>query len=180
MTRIKAMKKIMIQFHASLEELVEFANAISSEFGLFMTVMTLRPFTLKSVNGSLSREHLSDGDVRIIFTIKRPLLDATSPNNFYDLNPGSIGLHIGQMTEQGLEESTLAFISDDKEKIDIANQVASRLKKITKSGAIAVNPINGVEAKVRSHRYTEGAKSLYNEGVKMLPIAGNSFFKFPD
>lgn len=107
-------------------------------------------------------------------------MDATSPNNFYDLNQGTIGLHIGRLTEQGLKESALAFMSDDKDKVAIANKVASKLKKLTKAGAIAVNPVNGAEANARSHRYTSGAKALYDEGIKILPVAGNSFFKFSD
>lgn len=175
------MKKIMIQFHSTLEELVEYLNSVSSELGLFITVMVLRPFALREIDGELSVEELNvDGDIRIIFTVQKPSMDASSPNNFYDLNQGAIGLHIGRLTEQGLKESTLAFMSDDKEKAAIANKVASKLKKLTKAGAIAVNPVNGAEASARSHRYTEGAKALYHEGVKILPIAGNSFFKLSD
>jgi len=175
------MKKIMIQFHATLEELVEYINSISSELGLFVTVMVLRPFALRETDGALSVEELSiDGDIRIILTVQKPSMDATSPNNFYDLNQGTIGLHIGRLTEQGLKESALAFISDDKDKAAIANKVASKLKKLTKTGAIAVNPVNGAEANARSHRYTSGAKALYDEGIKILPVAGNSFFKLSD
>jgi len=107
-------------------------------------------------------------------------MDATSPNNFYDLNQGTIGLHIGRLSEQGLKESALAFMSDDKEKAAIATKVASKLKRLTKAGAIVVNPINGAEANARSHRYTSGAKALYDDGVKILRVAGNSFFKLFD
>lgn len=175
------MKKIMIQFHATLEDLVEYINSISSELGLFVTVMILRPFALRETDGALSVEELSiDGDIRIILTAQKPSMDATSPNNFYDLNQGTIGLHIGKLTEQGLKESALAFMSDDKEKVAIANRVASKLKKLTKAGAIAVNPVNGVETNARSHRYTLGAKALYEEGIIMLPVVGNSFFKLSD
>ncbi|MDP5189635.1 hypothetical protein [Rheinheimera baltica] len=172
------MKKIMIQFHATLEELVEYINLVNSELGLFVTVMVLRPFTLREIGGKLSAEELkADGDIRTIFTAQKPSLDASSPNNFYDLNQGAIGLHIGRLTEQGLKESALAFMSNDKEKVAIANKIASRLKKLTKAGAIAVNPVNGAEASARSHRYTDGAKALYDDGVKILPLAGNNFFK---
>lgn len=175
------MKKIMIQFHATLDELVDYVNRISSELGLFVTVMALKPFSLREVDGELCVNTMSiDGDVRIIFTTQKPSTDASTPNCFYDQNPGTIGLHIGRMTEQGLKESSLAFMSDDNEKIAIANKAASKLKKITKSGVIAVNPVNGGEANIRSHRYTEGAKDLYDEGVKILPLAGNSILKLSD
>lgn len=175
------MKKIMIQFHSTFEELVEYMNSISSELGLVMTLMVLSPFAIRKIEGELSIDDLSiDTDIRVIFTSQKPSMGASSPNNFYDLNQGTIGLHVGRLTEQGLKESALAFMSDDKEKISIANKIASRLKKITKSGAVAVNPINGAEANARSHRYTLGAKSMYDEGVKILPVAGNSFFKLAD
>ncbi len=175
------MKKIMIQFHATLEELVEYVNSTSSELGLVMTLMILRPFTLRKIEGELSVDDLNiDNDIRVILTSCEPSMDASSPNNFYDLNPGTIDLDIGRLTEQGLKESALAFMSDDKEKIAIANKIAARLKKITKPGAIAVNPVNGAEANARSHRYTIGAKSMYDEGIKILPVAGNSFFKLTD
>ena len=170
----------MIQFHATLDELTQFVNSISSKLGLFITLMGLRPFVLKEVNEELCVETLIDSDIRIILTMQKPSLDASSPNNFYDLNPGTIGLHIGQMTKQGLKESSLAFMSNDKEKAAIANKVASGLKKITKAGAIVVNPLNGAKANARSHRYTEGAKDLHDKGMKILPLAGNSFYKLSD
>lgn len=175
------MKKIMIQFHAMSEELVEYINSVNSEFGLFMVLMTIRPFDLKEVGGEISIDDLKlDGDVRIIFIKENPNTAASSQNEFYDLNLGSIGLHVGRLTENGLKESALAFMSDDKDKIAIANKFASQLKKMTKVGATAVNPFNGAEANIRSHRYTEGAKSMYDQGVNMIPVAGNSFYKLPD
>jgi len=171
----------MIQFHSTLEELTEFINSVSSEFKLFVTVMVLRPFSLKEIDVEMAVETLSsDGDIHIIFTAQKPTMDASSPNAFYDLNQGTIGLYIGRLTDQGLKESGLAFMSDDKEKTAIANKVASRLKKITKAGAIAVNPVNGAEASFRSHRFTAGAKALHDEGVKILPVAGNSIFRLID
>lgn len=175
------MKKIMIQFHATLEELVDYINAVNSEFGLFMVMMIIRPFTLKEVDGEMSVDDLQfDGDIRVVFLNEKPNISASSQNEFYDLNPGSIGLHIGRLTDEGLKESALAFMSDDKDKASLANKFASRLKKVTRAGAKAVNPVNGAEANVRSHRYTEGAKSMYDQGVKILPVAGNSFYKLPD
>lgn len=175
------MKKIMIQFHATLDELVEYANSISSEFSLVRSLMCLRPFAVSEIDRELSAEDINiDCGVRIIFTKQKPSLNASSPNNFYDLNPGTVDLDIGRLTKYGLKESALSFMSDDGEKIAIANKLASRLKKITKAGAIAVNPVSGAEANARSHRYTGGAKALYDDGVRILPIAGNIFFKLPD
>lgn len=175
------MKKIMVQFHATQEELVEYINSVNSEFGLFMTMMVLRPFALNKMDGEMSVDDLMfDGDIRIIFTKEEPIITTSSPNEFYDANLGSVGLHIGRLTEEGLKESALAFMSDDKDKAAMANKFASRLKKMTKAGAIAVNPVNGAEANVRSHRHTKRAKLMYDQDIKILPVAGNSFYKLPD
>ncbi len=158
------MKSISIQFHATTEELLSFIVTISSEFSLIITMMTLKPFKLEIVEGELTLSDLAskleEGDLRLILNVSSPDVRSTSPNSFLDKNPGSIVLDIGDLSDLGLKESSLSFMSDEKTKISIANRVASRLKKITKSGAIAVNPINGAEAKIRSHRYTEGAKFL--------------------
>lgn len=168
----------MIQFHATIEELVEYMNTVSKELGLIMTIMTLRPFSLKTIKGLLSLQDIHlNSDIRVILTKDELHIGATSPNNFYDLNPGAIGLHIGRLTERGLEESALAFMSDDTDKIAIANKVASKLKKITKAGAVAVNPNTGEQGKLRTHRYTVGAKKLYDESVKILPVAGTALLK---
>lgn len=172
------MKKIMIQFHATLEELVEYMNFASSELGLVMTMMRLKPFTLtEACTKFLVSDLKIEGTIRIIFTKENPNIDVGSPNDFYDSNLGTVGLHIGLMTEHSLNESALAFMSDEKEKIAFANKLVSRLKKITKSGATAVNPKNGAEVNVRSHRYTDGAKLIYDQGLKILPAAGNSLYK---
>lgn len=123
------MKKIMLQFHATLEELVEYINSVNSEFGLFMVMMVARPFIVKLVNGKMSVNDLKiDGDIRIIFLEEKPNVSASSQNEFYDFNLGSIGLHIGRLTEEGMKESALAFMSDDKDKTAMANKIASRLK----------------------------------------------------
>jgi len=178
------MKSISIQFHATTEELLNFIVSASSELGLIMTMMILRPFNLKIVEGGLTHSELAsklkEGDLRLVLSTNSPSIDSTSPNSFLDKNPGSIVLDFGRLSDLGLGESALSFISDEKDKISIANKVASRLKKITKTGVIAVSPINGAEVKIPSHRYTEGAKLGYDEGIKILPIAGNNLYKLPD
>ena len=172
------MKKMMIQFHATIEELTDYTNSVSSELGLIKTMMTIRPFSLREMGRDFSKDDfLSFDEVRIIFTKIKVDTDASSPNNFYDLNPGTIGLHVGRIVEQGLKESALVFISDDTEKVSIANKMLSKLKKITTAGAIAVNPVTGAEVNIRSHRYTDGAREMFERGVKLLPAAGNSYFK---
>ncbi|KZN66403.1 hypothetical protein [Pseudoalteromonas luteoviolacea] len=178
------MKSISIQFHATTEEIFNFVASVSSELGLIITMMILKPFNLERVEGEFSlcnlNAKLEEGDLRLVLNTNSPCLESKSPNSFLDENPGSIVIDIGSLSSLGLQESALSFISDEKAKISVANKVASRLKNITKTGAVAVNPVNGAEAKIRSHRFTEGAKLKYDEGIKILPVAGNSLYKLSD
>ncbi len=175
------MKKIMIQFHATLEELVDFINSTSSELNLNIAIITLSPFSLEKVNNELSVEQIQPNKtLRIIFTDEKAIIDTFLSNRSYDLSSGITELRIGHLTKEGLNESALAFMCNNAYKASIANKLALKLKKITKAGAIAVNPVNGAEASIRNHRYTDGARAIYHEGIKILPIAGHSFLKFPN
>lgn len=178
------MKSLLIQFHAESNEIIGFIKSISRELGLTIALIVLRPFKLRPI------ENLEDVDEILSFGEKADLriamkngeldLEAKSPNHFLDLNPDCIMLDIGCFTGATLNESSLSFRSDDMEAIRIANKVANKLKKLTKAGAIAVNPDTGAEAMIRTHRYTAGAKRKYDEGVKILPVAGKSLFKLPE
>lgn len=178
------MKSIAIQFHATTEELLEYVVSVSVEHGLVITMMVLKPFSLTTLDSEPSLGEITDklqqGDLRLVLNTENPNNDVISPNKFLDANPGSILIDVGTLSDSGLKESALSFMSDQKDKVLIAGKLASKLKKLTKAGAIAVNPVTGAEANIRSHRYTNGAKLMFNEGVKILPIAGNSLYKLPD
>lgn len=178
------MKSISIQFHATIEELVQFVETASADLGLPVTMMVLQPFSLKSVDGKIDIDELlallEDSFVEFVLSADEVNENATSTLNFADHNPGRIYVQIGQSTPGSLQQSALMFMSDDEDKIRTANRVASRLKKMTKAGMIAVNPDTGAEAKIRIFRYTDGAKAKYDEGIKLLPVAGKSILKIPD
>lgn len=172
------MRKMTTQFHATLEEIVGYANSVKSELGLVVTLANFRPFLPKIVEGDLTVHDLDDGRYDIIvFTKLKPVTNAASQTVFFDLNPGMVNLRVGGLTEKGLEESALSFMSDDDEKIALATKLASRLKKLTKAGAVVCNPITGAEAFNRNRRYTPGAKLLCEAGVKILALGGRNFYK---
>ena len=177
------MRKMSIQFHATIGELVEFVETVSSDLGLLVTKMVLKPFSLKDVDGKLDIDELltqlESSYVEFILSADKINRNATSPLNFADVNPGRTYVQIGKSVSGGLQESCLSFMSDDEDKIKIAAKVASKLKKITKVGMIVVNPDTGAEANSRNRRYTEGAKTEYDKGVKLFPVAGKNILKIP-
>ena len=48
------MRSILTQFHATPAEIVDFLAPIPAEFGLVMTIMTLRPFNISIVENTLT------------------------------------------------------------------------------------------------------------------------------
>lgn len=177
------MKSVLIQFHSTVEELVGFIQSIGSDLGLVMVLMILKPFRVEVVSGELDlmkiKEALRESDVRLLLLNKDARMGATTPDEFLRQNPGSIEFDVGSDTGVTLHESALSFMSDDENAYAVAKKIASELKKITKAGVVAVNPDSGAEAKIRTHRYTQGAKLRCDQGVKILPVAGKSFLRLP-
>lgn len=174
--------RILIQFHSTIEETLGFLNSTRSELGLKMAIMTLKPFSLREIDGELSVDDIAidaDNDIRVILSDGGVDSTANSPNQFLDSNPGVVIFDIGRLSDKGLHESALSFGSEVESKVAIAKKISSKLKKVTKVGALAVNPSTGAEAKLRSHRYTYGAKVKHDLGVKILPVAGGSIIKLP-
>ncbi len=178
------MKSITIQFHATVEELIEFVNLTATKIGLSVTLITRKPFSLKNMQREIILNDLIPKldrfNVQIALTIGEANLTASSASKFLDLNPGCVEIEVGFLSDLGLYESGFLFTSDDIDKIVIANKITAQLKNATKAGVIAVNPASGATAKMRSFRYTKGAKALFDQGVKILPIAGNSILQLPD
>jgi hypothetical protein len=176
------MKSILIQFYAEPSETFSFIENVSGELGLFVFLMKQSPFKVESLslqknmaNTSLLNE--MGPSARIILSDKAVFSGVNSLGAFLDANPEVIVMDVGQMTDHGLHESCLSFKGDKSDSISLANKVAAKLKKFTKAGATAVDPKTGAEARLRSHRYTKGAKSLFEQGVKILPVAGTSLIK---
>lgn len=177
------MKSLLIQFHAEPGEIVEFVDTVSRELGLAVALIALNPFGVTPMTHFKCAGEVSSfaGSVDLRIAMKEGGLNlrAESPNNFLDLNPGCITLSVGRFAEEGLNESSFSFMSCDAQAICVASKVARSLKRLTKAGAVAVNPDTGAEVMIRSHRYTAGAKRKYDEGVRILPVAGKSLYKLP-
>lgn len=175
--------KSRIQFHGLLDEIVEFANDVASEYSL-CAVLIFEEIK----NGTLVKENLTSADIENRGdkrTVNRVLLVKSSEAKSLDLsikallkpNASVVSITIGAHAPEGLHESSLSSMCDDEVSIAIAKKVATKIKKITESGAIAVSLDNVEQSNARTHRYTSGAKKLYEQGVKILPVLGNYTFK---
>jgi hypothetical protein len=175
------MKKLITQFHATPSEMAEYLERLRIDMPCSLALIGNRLPILYAKSEPVDFQSKIDdaGDVRIVLSSKGDMVWADSPNKLLDANPNCLVMDIGKRDSDGLEESCLSARIDPED--DAALQLAafafSQLKKITKAGAVAVNPSNGAEAAMRTHRFTKGAKVLFDEGGRMKPVGGNAIIK---
>lgn len=170
------MKKQIVQLHASPEELVNFSNNITKDFGLYFVLINYRPFSVER-KSSLAVSDVPSRGCIIYFSGQEVNIKASSNLKFLDLNPGVIGLNIGEHNDLELRESALSSISTTEDEYKLAKKIINRLRKLTVTGATIIGS-DGKEYKYPNIRYTEGAKELYDKGVKMLAFAGTNYYEF--
>jgi len=170
------MKRFLSQFHAKPEELFQFLTNLREEVGCSLAIIGWQPFSLKIIDKfEVIDPNFFKTDnkrsLRIALSSNR-LVSAESERSFFDRNSNFVTLDIGCLSPDGLEESALSFGSDEDEAIIFAKKAFSKLKKITSAGVVAVNPATGAECRDRNHRYSLGAKELFESGIKMKSLGG--------
>jgi hypothetical protein len=174
------MADISIQFHALPEELLPFVKQCVNDYALHVVAMRFFPFEAIEVSPDGIDDIFSEASRyrELAFTLHQPVLPVKSNTDFFDKNPGKLRLDIQRKSHHGLRQSWLACRTDNSEAFAVWKQVAKRLKKMTQTGVIVVNPDTGATVPSRSFRYTAGAKALELSGVTMLQAAGACILKF--
>lgn len=183
MTGTESMKKTMLQFHSTPTELVEILKQHRIEVGFSIAVIYSSPFSLKlfSKTEAFDLDSLvvgKGGNFRIAISTNDFSNGVSTQNSFFDNHPGCVVVDIGCQSSRGLEESAVSSMSSDPIAIKFSDSLVSKIKKVTRTGVVAVNPKTHAESKLRNYRFTIGAKMLFDRGVKILPVAGNSILKF--
>jgi hypothetical protein len=173
------MAKMSLQFHGLPVEIIEFAEGCMKEFNLQVAAMKFFPnFQIMLANSSSIKDCLDELDKidRICFLNNEPNLSVGSAQEFMEKNPDSLALTIGGYNDEGLEESILAAKTNDSMSLKIWRKIIKKLKALTNEGAWVVNPHTNAKLFSKKHRYTNGAKKISKEGVKIRPIAGWNYF----
>jgi hypothetical protein len=89
-------------------------------------------------------------------------------------------LDIGRKVDAGLQESGLSARTSDNATLGVWRKLSRQIVASTRTGVIAVNPQSGATAPLRSHRFSNGAKTLERAGVPILPVAGTARLRFGD
>jgi hypothetical protein len=175
------MADISIQFHALPEEILPVVNAFVDEIRPYVIGMRFHPFEAWLVERPQIMDVMRDETVRrIAFLPGNPVLPVGKMTELIDRNPDVLMLEIGRRGDEGLKESWLTARTGNEAALEAWRKLAKKIRSITKTGAIAVNPSTGVTAKLKDHRFSEGAKRLEAQGVPILPAAGTSRLRFPE
>lgn len=174
------MTTINIQFHALPAEVAAFAKQCMEDFNLYAVAMRFFPFEAVEVSvdelGSLSDAVPPYRELAL--TLTKPLLPAKNDSDFKERTPNRLRILLATIESEGLRQIALSAQTDDPNALSIWKKVANRLKKLTHTGVIALNPDTGAMSPARTFRYTPGAKAAASSGVPMLPIAGGNLLIF--
>jgi hypothetical protein len=175
------MTDLSTQFHAVLDELMALVSTFVHENSIYITAIRFPPFRAFQVDKANVESLFLDNSIeRIALTLRPPTLPASGMNDFLDHNGDALILDIGRQSDAGLKESWLTARTNDANALRTWRTLAKRLRAMTKTGVVAVNPQTGATTRLREHRFSEGAKSLEAAGVPMLPVAGSARLRFQE
>jgi hypothetical protein len=109
---------------------------------------------------------------RVAFSPSQPDIDAATAWQFVEKNVGCLFLTPGPLTRDGLRESALTAVSSDEELIRRWRKLVRNVRAGMHEGATAHNPVTGGTRHVPSHRFTDGARLLASQGIKLLASGG--------
>ena len=173
------MADISIQFHALPEELQLFVKECVVEFNLHVVAMRFFPFgaIVVRIDDLDTVFSASSPYEELALTVGKPSLPVKSNTDFYDKNPDLLRVDIRRAGQKGLEQTRIAARTNNPGSLVIWKKIAKRLKAMTQTGVLAVNPETGASVAAPSFRFTSGAKELAATGIPMLPIAGGCLLK---
>lgn len=172
------MMRASIQFHADPAELYSLLRETLREGTLTLVALRLRPFSVTRVYAESMEDVIATGYVnRWYMCSSEPSLACDNELEFSELNKNAIRLDIGSISSCGLGQSWLVCEELPEHKSEGFNRVFSRIRKMTVAGVTATNPVSGAAVKIKSFRYSQGAKQLAVGGVIMLPPAGNAIIR---
>lgn len=172
------MADISIQFHSLPSELAPFIKKCASEMHLHIIGISFQPFSARELVGKeIDNVVLDASCTRFLFAETLPSFPIASVHDIADAIPGGLYLDVGKIDFESLGESWLACRTGNDPMNPKWKKIASWLRGNTTAGAVAVSPLTGASSQLRNHRYSAGAKELYDRGFQIRPAAGNSLLQ---
>lgn len=174
------MPRVQLQFHATPNEALQMTLEWAQEYGFHAVVERFAPtYRAEPIREThLTSGHDEAGIDRVALCIRPPVTSAESAHQFASLNAGCLFVSVGPRTEDALRESAVGGVTDEPELLRTWRAVIQKARKSMAAGAVARDPGSGATSDLPRHPYTEGARRLADDGVRMLPAAGWVEYQF--
>ncbi len=173
------MSKISFQFHSMPEELPWLIEQICKDGDISAFAIPKGRAQVEAISSS-RKEYAIESSNLIAFIIDSPRGQHSKiSTDFMAANSNALFLEVGSLTKSGLQESWIYAMTGDADAMRRWRSIAKRLRSQMVSGISAKDPDTGAVAPLKNHRFTDGARDAALRGVRMLPVAGNSFLLPP-
>ncbi|MBQ3891651.1 MAG: hypothetical protein II740_09945, partial [Lachnospiraceae bacterium] len=88
-----------------------------------------------------------------------------------------LGITIGKETEEKLLESSM-WVWAEREIDSDLRRIINSFKKIMNRGAWVIGPNDSSKKYYKNHMYTNNAKTAYENGILICPLAGWNHYEF--
>jgi len=177
------MKKINIQFFATLDENIAFITKVfNRNIKVILYAGENNFIKISSTNiNKLKEILLRENDnfwQSTFFMSLSDFVNAPSYNEFCNINKNTLFLAVGEQNDKNLKESWLAssIFLNDLQTHKVFMEIAKKLKKETICGAFLRVEDENKEEFDKNVRYTEGAYSFNKVGGKVYQVNENIHF----
>ena len=168
------MKKMVIQFHATHDDLLRFVLEMIKNGWKIGGIILFPEFSIKCVTEDLNASDINDFDMIIIS--KKLIQTADSYEDFINNQDNNLGITVGKEKDDKLFETSMWTYTELEIDPDWKKMI-NLIKKRMNRGAWVINPYNKNRKFDKSHMYTDDAKMAYEKGVKICPIAGWNIYE---
>ena len=172
------MQKSILQFHALPEEVISRLNTIVSDTYVVAGIRLGPPFMIDDLSWPVPLGTSAD---RLVIGTLDFDKTATPLQTFAERNHDCLYVELPFLGTNGLIEGSIGYVVGNGS--GVAKNWAAIVNKFKKTlfmGGVAINPISGGRAVMKSHRFSEGALKLQRTGTVMRPSAGNAVVMLDD
>ena len=167
------MKNKQIQFHATCDDLLELIKGINEKYIVYKVVLFPK-FEVTIIGKKLNKMDIREADMIVIS--KSKLKKSETYNSFIKMQDNNLIITIGKETNDKLCESSMCIWTEGEIDTDFI-KIIKDFKKQMIRGAWVLNPNYNVKKFYKNHLYTSRAQTLYENGVKICPVAGWNIYE---
>lgn len=167
------MAKIGFQFHSDVCETAKYIIDIVKENDLKVAIVQNYPdFEYSIVDSCKIELDMVIKAQEILLFVLQPKQIKDNYLEFIRTNEGCLSIRFGIQNDTMLRESIIGGIAEN-DSLAFWRKIISKYKKTMYKGAWILDENSGVKRYYKDHRYSQGAKKMYGNGISIYAIAGN-------